>query len=288
MDKQLPNIFTYFDFRKYLEDYRRQRKCFDPGFTHSYICFRLGQRNSKSYFANVVNGTKMATAEFTNRFIELLELNDSEAHYFRLLVNYSQTMNPGEKEYYLQQLISRSATQCRFITEQEYDFYKNWYNSTIRAILDIYNFRDDYKALSDLIFPSVSATDVKNSLSLMKQLGLIKKNESGYYKPTDKTIKTGEFVKNELIRQYQMQCLELAKTILLCKTEKCHDISTNTMSISEECMQKIQHKIDQFRKEIRSLVQNDTSPADRVYQLNIQFFPNSEIIPGKKQIKETL
>ncbi|HMD67268.1 MAG TPA: hypothetical protein VKF42_00220 [Chitinivibrionales bacterium] len=56
MRTQLPVIFEYIDFKKYLEDYYSKRKSLDPAFSHSYICHRLGQANSKSYFNNVVKG----------------------------------------------------------------------------------------------------------------------------------------------------------------------------------------------------------------------------------------
>jgi uncharacterized protein (TIGR02147 family) len=46
--KQLPNIFEYIDYRKYLNDYYRAKKCQEPGFSHSYICYKLGQDKSKT------------------------------------------------------------------------------------------------------------------------------------------------------------------------------------------------------------------------------------------------
>jgi uncharacterized protein (TIGR02147 family) len=272
-----PDIFKYLDFRKYLEEYRRIRKETDPGFTHMYICHRLGQRNSKSYFSNVTTGVKPVTSEFINRFIDLLELNSDEGKYFRALVNYNQTYNAKEKEYYLDQLIGQNAAQGRLISKNEYAFYKEWYHSVIRAILDIRNFRDNYAELAALITPRVHLRQVRKSIHLLESLNLIKKNERGFYKPTDKTVKTEEYARDEMITQYQLKCLEMAKEAVLNKGDQPQDVSTNILSISEDGLRKIQRRLQKFRDEIRSLVQSDTAEADRVYQLDIQLFPNSKI-----------
>jgi len=276
MDKSLPDIFKYFDFRKYLEDYRRMRKEFDPGFTHTYICHRLGQKNSKSYFANVVTGIKTVTQEFINRFIELLELDSDEASYFRVLVNYNQTVNSREKEYYLEQIMRQTIANSRLITREEYSFYKEYHHGVIRAILDMCDFSGDYKQLAAMVTPPLTPAQARKSIELLKSLKLICKNEKGFYKPTDKTVKTEEYVHDELIKQFQLQCLDMAKSSLLSNTDQPRDFSTNILSVSGEALKKIQVKLQKFRDEIRAIVHNDPRPADRIYQLDIQLFPNSK------------
>jgi uncharacterized protein (TIGR02147 family) len=276
-----PDIYTYIDFRKYLEDYRESKKRDDPGFTHAYICHRLGQRNSKSYFANVVNGIKPVTAEFANRFIELLGLNADEAAYFRVLVNYNQTYNPKEKEYYLDHLIKRAATQDRLILKNEYSFYKEWYHSVVRAIIDIIDFKDDFAAMARMIVPPISVREAKDSIRLLDAMNLIKRDDKGFFRTTEKSIKTDDYVHDDLIVQYQLKCLDVAKTALLNKPRQAYDVSTNVISISEDALKKIQKRLRQFREEVRALVHNDDKKADRVYQLDIQLLPNTKTIAGE-------
>jgi uncharacterized protein (TIGR02147 family) len=283
---KIPDIYTYSDFRKYLEDYRESRKRYDPGFTHTYICHRLGQRNSKSYFANVVNGVKTVTAEFANRFIELLELNADEAAFFRALVNYNQTYNPKEKEYYLDHLIRRAATQDRLILANEYAYYKEWHHSVVRAIIDIIDFKDDFQTLAKMTVPPITVREAKKSIRLLESMNLIKKDERGFFRTTEKTVKTDDYVHDDLIVQYQLKCLEIATMTLLSKTRQPHDVSTNVLSISEDGLKKIQKRLRKFREEVRVLVQNDDKRADRVYQLDIQLLPNSRIV-APVQIKKT-
>jgi uncharacterized protein (TIGR02147 family) len=272
-----PDIFTYIDFKKYLADYYNRRKAIDPGLTHAYLCHRLGQRGSKSYFSNVVKGVKTVTAEFANRFIDLLELNAEEAAYFRALVNYNQTYNPKEKEYYLDQLIRRTSTRDRLILTNEYAFYKEWYHSVVRAVIDIIDFKDDFTALAKMIVPPISVREAKKSICLLESMNLIKKDDRGYFRTTEKSVKTDDYVHDDLIVQYQIKCLELAKTTLLSKPQQPHDVSTNVISISGEGLKRIQKRLRKFREEVRALVQNDDKRADRVYQFDIQLLPSCKV-----------
>jgi uncharacterized protein (TIGR02147 family) len=50
------------------------------------------------------------------------------------------------------------------------------------------------------------------------------------------------------------------------------DISSVTMSISDECFALIKKEVQQMRKRVLELVKIDTNP-NNVYQLNFQFFP---------------
>jgi hypothetical protein len=75
MKNDKPNIFEYINYRNYLEDFYVWKKALEPGFSHAYICHRLYQPHSKTYFNNVFKGRKPVTATFVDRFIDLLDLS---------------------------------------------------------------------------------------------------------------------------------------------------------------------------------------------------------------------
>lgn len=248
----------------------------EPTFTKSWICLRLGLPNSRSYFNDVLNGKKVTPA-YIDRFVAVLELGKEQARFFRVLVKFNQAEEPAERELYFAQLISLNRTPKRTMTPELYRFYGEWYHSAVRAILDIYDFRDDYAALARRIVPPITVKQAKGSIKLLESLGLIGTDDHGYCRPTDKAIATPDYVKDELLKQYQMQCLELAKKAVMRNRREPHDISTNTISISAEGYERLQKRLHQFRAEVRSLVNKDEQPADRVYQLDIQLFPNSTV-----------
>jgi uncharacterized protein (TIGR02147 family) len=271
----IPDIFNYIDFRKYLEDYYSSRKRVDKGFTHLHICNRLGQKNAKSYFNNVIKGRTNVTPTFVDRFISVLELKQEEAMYFRALVNYNQTTSPNEKEFFFDQLVRLNRTPHYVMDKNAYAYYSEWYHSAVRALLDIVDFKNDYKQLANKIFPPITLKQARDSIQLLKDLGIIAENDKGHLKPTDKVIVTGEFIKDAVVKQFQMKCLEHAKNVIANDGVKGHRNITLTVSASEKAYDRISARINQFKTEIRSIVHKDELPPVKVHNLNINFFPMS-------------
>lgn len=274
MEKALPSIFQYNNFRRFLNDYQKARQEMDKHFTKSFICRSLGLPRTRSYFNDVLGG-KEVTKTFVERFVKLLEFDRLQSQFFRVLVQFNQAETADEREFYFEQLISLNRTPTRTIEAKSYQYYSVWYHGAIRALLEVFDFYDDYAALSKKMFPSVSVKNVRDSIALLLDLGFIALNDKGFYKPTDKSITTGPMSQSEFIKQYQLQTIDLAKNVLLQNCHQPHTLTTNVVSISEEGYQRLQKQLKKFRAETRSLVHKDEKPADRVYYLNIQLFPIS-------------
>lgn len=276
MKNELPDIFEYIDYRKYLDDYYVKRKSIEADFTHEYICHRLGQENARSYFSNVINGRTDMTPVFIDRFINLLELKPDAAKYFRALVNYNQTVSPHEKEFFFDQLVRLNRTPHQVVDPNAYEFYKEWYHSAVRALLDIIDVQSDYKALSVKLYPPITLKQARDSIGLLDRLGLIKKNEKGFWKPTEKIIVTGDFIKDALVKQFQMKCLEHARFALARGPGQACKNLTLTASISDKAFERMMGRLKQLKTEFRSIIHTDEKQATKVYHLNVNFFPMSK------------
>jgi uncharacterized protein (TIGR02147 family) len=275
MKQPAPNIFEYIDFRRFLQDYYAKRKKNDPGFTHTYICSRLGQENAKSYFNNIVKARMNVTPTFIDRFISLLDLQRDESKYFRALVNYNQASSAQEKDFFFDQLVRLNRTPHRILDKNAYDYYKEWYHSAVRALLDIIDFEDDFKTLSKRIFPPITIKQARDSIALLKDLGIITRDKKGYWKPTDKVVSTNDIIKNALVEQYQLKCLEHAKNVLANGSDQSYRNITLTISLSNKAFGRVSERVRQFKSEVRSIVHKDEEPASRVYHINLNLFPMS-------------
>jgi len=272
MNTELPSIYEYNDFRKFVADYQKYMHQQDHTYTKSRMSKLLGLPNSRSYLTDVLNGKKV-TQIFVERFIQLFAFKHDEANYFRVLVQFNQSENPNERELYFEQLIAFNKTPKKYLYEQSYRYYKEWYNAAIRAILNVYDFDGkNYSALAKTLIPSITAVQAKTAVKLLLELNLLEKNDDGFLKPTSKSISTEEYVQNEIIKQYQIKCLECAKNALISKTQPQGLIATNTISVSERGRQRIEKQIERFRSQVRSLVQKDEDSAESVYHMDILFF----------------
>jgi uncharacterized protein (TIGR02147 family) len=275
MKTKKPVIYNYNNFRQYLTDCQQARQDTEKRFTKSALSKLLGLPNTRSYFTDVLKGRKVSSV-FIDRFIKIFELNKEEAQFFRILVLFNQAENPEERELYFDQLISLNRTPKRVLEKNVFIYYKHWHNSAVRALLHIYDFKDNYYDLARKLNPPITVKQAKESITLLKKLNLIAQDPRGFYKPTDKSIVTPDYVKDEFIKQYQLSCLDMAKKALIKNTSAPQLISTNMVSISNIAYTRIEKKIGKFRSEIRSLIHKDENPAEKVYHMNIILFPASK------------
>jgi uncharacterized protein (TIGR02147 family) len=267
-----PNIFAYNDFRKFLNDFYDFNHGIEPDFTKAFICKELGLPNSRSYFQDVLNG-KFVSEVKVPLFIKLLGLSHDEAQYFRVLVRFNQSDDPEEKELLLDQLISLNRTPQKIVSPKAYSYYKQWYHSVVKAILEVIDFTGDYAGLGRALLPPITVRQARASIKLLLDLGLIKKNETGVFKPTDKVVSTGAFAQDAIIRQFQLKCIESARFALTKNQKQPERVLTNTISISEEGYKRLEKHLQKFCSEVRSIIHKDETKPDRVYQLDILLFP---------------
>lgn len=273
MNNLRPCIYEYNDFREYLKDLYEYLHVKDKKFNKAFICRSIGLPNSRSYFQDVLNG-KVVSAQKVPSLIDIFNLNKDEARFFKTLVKYNQTNDdPDEKDMLFDLLMSQNKTPINILTKTEYAYYKNWYNSVIRAILNVIDFKDDYKTLSKLVMPNITVKQAKDSIRLMKNLKLIKRDAKGYLKPSKKIISTGEKIRSDIVRQYQSSCIEMARTAIIQNQTQPQRITTKTLSFSKDIYEQIEKKIEKVNKEITALVHSDKDIADHVYQLDILLFP---------------
>lgn len=259
------SLYDYFDFKEYLKDFRNDKKKSDPGFTNQYICYRLGQKKSKSYFNNVVQGRVKLSPEFINRFLELLELNEFEGVYFRNLVFYCQSTVGSEKKYYLEQLLMNNKVSKKIIDTRAYQYFKEWYNPALREILNVVEFSGDHKELGELLEPKVTSSKVRKSIQLMLDLGLIIETSKGVYCSTQKNISTGNTSNDAIIDQYHLDAIERAKAKVI-QSSLGRQTTVSTAALSVESMQIILKSLSDVQSKILSLSENDQSSGQKVYE----------------------
>ena len=272
--KDGPNIFEYIDYRKFLSDWREAEKEKNPGLTHEYLCAKLGQ-NTRSYFIDIEKGRRTIGPEVLERLIKLTGLSRDEGKYFRALVGYGQSAVSEEKEFWFEQVVELNNTPKKFVDKRTYLFFRKWYHTTIRAYLETCNFRTEFTAASRNLYNRVSPKEAKEAIENLIALELVASDEKGYLKPTDKVLTTGDVVKNELLRQYQLANHDILRTVLEKDEPNTHESSQLTVSVSEKGMKRILNRIKQLRSEIMSIVHKDEERADRVYKIAIHAYPES-------------
>ncbi|MCQ2063012.1 MAG: TIGR02147 family protein [Fibrobacter sp.] len=269
------DIYQFTHFRKYLDEYQIARVQAEPSFTRTEICNLLGLEKTRSYFADVLRGKKVSP-RMVAKFIEILGLDKKEAKYFETMVKLDQAKNDALRKAYMDELLAQHPNPQHILNTDAYEYYNHWYNSALFAILDAMDVADDMAPVQKRIFPKVTLGKLKESLDLLQRLGLARKNEDGFWKPTKESISSGPYNNAELVKQYQLQCFELSKQALITPPKAPAIMSTLTFSASSNAYKELEAAVQEFKAKARRIISEDRKKADGVYQLNLHLFPNLE------------
>jgi uncharacterized protein (TIGR02147 family) len=277
-------VFDYLEYRKLLKDLYEARKSVNSYFSYRFIGQRVGF-SSAGFFTNIIAGKRNISNTIIFKFSELFKFNRKEAEYFELLVNYDQAEDHNRKRYYFERLLAMRKSTVHELTAAQYRYFDNWYNVTVRELLNYYKFTGNFEELAKKLDPPITAKEAKKAVQLLEKLDLIRKDEDGTYSVTDKTITTVPQIPLVAVHNFQLACMELAKEAIDRFPYNERSISTLTLSVSEESFRSITEKLAAFRREVLELVKNDQDLINRVYQFNFQIFPMTQNPRGNEKPK---
>ena len=277
------SVFNFTDFREYLQYYFNEKKSANPHFSYQQFAQKIGISN-RGFLYNIIKGKKPLSKSHCFKLSHALGHSKNEAFYFENIVSYAQTKNAEERAHYLEQALqvqSNTHTKIHLIRQDQYEFYSKWYHSAIRAHIDMFPFEGDYDDLVKKLSPIVTVAQAKKSIQLLERLGLIKKDDNGIYKVTDKSIWASDEVSKTAISRFHIECTDLARNAIIHEDPETHNIMSLTMGISKEGYKHICEETQEFKNRIVELVNNDKN-TDRIYQYQLFFLPLS----SRKALKD--
>lgn len=266
-------IFQYTNYRSFLKDFYEEKKSRER-FTYRDFSKMAGV-NSSSWLLHLIKGIKNLSNESIIKISKALGMCASEAEYFELLVHFTQAKDSDTRDYFYRKMLAcKKSLNMAQISEDQYDYYTKWYHPVVRSLVSKVEFGNDYGLLAARLVPRITAAEAKGSVSLLVKLGLIKKDDSGNWLQAEPILSTGDEVMSLNIVNYHKQVSRLAENAFDRSAREERDISALTLGISMETFNRIKKRLQSFRKEIMEIVKESENP-DRVYQLNLQFFPVS-------------
>ena len=270
------DIFTFLDYRKYLEAYYLNRKAVDKKFSHRFI----GKEANfdPGLFSKIILGKRDISNSMVLRFAALFKLDKRQTEYLECLVLYNQaTIHQEQKHYYEKLLTLRgSKAKAKPVEHHQYLFYSKWYYSALRELLDFHpSDGSDCEKLAKMLAPPIKASEVKQGLELLEKLGFIAKDSTGIYKVKDALITSGYGNAALSANNFVLQSLELALGAIDRFPAAVRNLSTVTFSIPKERYSHYEEKIRAFRRSLMQEIEKEKGTS-AVYQLNLQLFPLSQ------------
>lgn len=271
----MPDIFAYTSYARFLRDWYAERKRRNPKFSYEMLSRKAGFK-SRSNLIEVSSGKKALTPSRIFGVVKALELGPGEGEYFETLVRFNNAGTLKEREFHLAKLGSLAGkTAGRVISEGQFAYFSEWHHPVVRELVCMPGFEGDLGRLAKTLRPALTARQAKQSVDLLLRLGLLEKTAQGRYRQADGAIQTEDELSSFVILRYQRENLRLAEDALDSVDPRNRDISTLTAGVSQACFLAVKKEIQAFRRHLSKIVEKDKGP-DRVYQLNLQFFPVSE------------
>jgi uncharacterized protein (TIGR02147 family) len=271
----MEKIFKYIDFRKYLLDYYNEKKSTTRFFSYRYFSNKAGIK-SPVFLKQIIEGERNLTLQTIDKFIVALNLNKKEVMFFRHLVQFNQATTAYEKqEHYSVMLSMMDYVNEHRLTADQYIYFDKWYNSAVRELVCLYDFRDNWELLARTVRPAITPRDAKQAVQLLLRLNMIKKQKTGSYRQANPAITSGSDVVSLARRSFNSTMLMLARDSNEKLPPDTRNISGITMGISRACYDVLLAELAAFKERLISIVNRDEG-SSRVYQFNFQIFPLSE------------
>ncbi len=277
----MPRLYDYRDYRKFIEHAVEERKKQNP--QYSFRSFARALDINSSTLLRIVSGERNLSKKLMPIFIKALKLKAKETEYFELLVKIDQEKDISIKAIYLDHINKFCAVNVRNVQPGNYGFYEKWYYSVIRELVDLTPIKEsDAARVGALLTPPISPKQVKQAFKVLIKLGFIEPNPDGVFKQKGHYISTGDAWSSLSIQEFQKTMANFGVRALTSFPKKERDISTVTLTLSQEGQQQLQNILADTRRKIMDLAKGDSS-EDRVCQVNLQLFPLSKTLPGVKK-----
>jgi uncharacterized protein (TIGR02147 family) len=220
----------------------------------------------------VFQGRKNLANASIPHFVKLMKLTQREAEYFKLLVLFNKAKSNDEIRILFEKMLPYIELGARKIESGAYEYYTKWYYAAVREVLAYFPFNADYASLAQMTVPEIGVREAKKAVALLLKLGFIKRSRAGRYELTSRFITTGEEWRSIAVRRFQKETIGLALKALDDVPKEQRDISTVTVTLSEDGFARMREKLKAFRREVLELAHQEGN-ADAAYHLNLQLIP---------------
>ncbi|MBK9575603.1 MAG: TIGR02147 family protein [Fibrobacterota bacterium] len=266
-------IWSHTDYRKWMRAWLEAQRLARPSVVSSrWMALRLSI--DPSLFSKILAAERHIATSQVEPICELTGLAGDEAEYFRILVQYGKAK--GHKEA---QSCFRRMAQLRKVSPVPLEgvqsaYWQNWENLAIRELMSCGDVKDDPETIARRIRPTLSARRVRQSLSILSELGLATLDERGIWRRSEPFLRDGPNVDPAVLRHFHKESLLLAAEAIESVPKELRDLSSLTLAIPENGYPQLVELLKEFRQRILATISGMDKP-DRVYQLGLHLIPRA-------------
>ena len=154
----------------------------------------------------------------------------------------------------------------------------------VNALADQSNVSFDVNALRDIMRGRVQTEEVQKALDNLLESGELTKNENGEFVKGRKLIEGSADIPPALVRKLQAELIYLGMESLFQDEPTDREFGAFTMALTSEEFEQVKFEVRQLRKRLYKdySAKRESSKGDRVFQLNFQLFPVTDVVKEPK------
>lgn len=266
------DLIGYSNYRSYLEDlYQLAKHEFE---SYSYLRFAsdLGLGLNNIAFT-IIKGHRKLMFKHVRSVSDALDFDSGERKFFASLVRLQNSSNIRERLEDFDSLLS--VANHRSTHSEAKDallFFSAWHHALVFEALEVFPEGTTAQHMTKAFRVPITPAQVRESLELLQKMKLIEEND-GLYKKIGKNISMGAGIPGYGVLRFHLKMIELARECLGSKFEPTErNVSSVTIAVSEQGAQKLNATINEFRKRVFE-ISNEDSHAVQLMQVNFQLFP---------------
>ncbi len=272
----MPDIFTYLDYRKFLQDSFIEFKNTKPNFSHRFFAREAGF-SSSNYVLLVMQGKRNLSGEGIQKIARAMKFKRSEAEFFENLVRFNQAVSSDEKNFYYSRIVlNKKYVKVRPLDRKKFDYYSKWYIPAIREMVLLSDFKEDYSWIASKLNPPITPREAEYAINILLELELLARDETGRLVQKDKHIMSGDEINSLAMTNFQKEMIKLAANSIDGTDAEKREIGSITFAVSKEKFLEAKNMIREFRSKLATFLAEDGG-ADAIYQFNIQLFNLSKL-----------
>ncbi len=268
-----PNLFDYFDYREFLQDYYHFHKRRNSAYSYRLFA-RKAKLGSPNYLKLVVDGKRRITDRTLYQFARGLGLGRDEEKYFRELVMYQEVSDPDSKELHLRALLKYQEKQRAPVPlkAERMKFLLDWHHAVIRELVATKDFQEAPSWIAKRLGNKITEAQAKESIDLIAKLGMIRKNIDGKYEQSEPLLTTTDEVPSHVLRTLHRTYLRKAVNSIFSVPMDKREMSGLMLAIPHHRLKEIKEEIKEFRKKVNRKYGTDKH-GDEVYFVGLYMYP---------------
>jgi len=281
---EAPKLGAYTDYRQFLRDFYEYKRALSKSSLrpYSYTTFAASADiKSPNYLKLIIDGQRNLSREMAVKFARAVGLGKEDTEEFLALVDFTQAVDPLERNRHLKVLADlrvRQQLKSGEINAETWEKVPSWVTWVLYALTEQNNVRFEPETLFETMRGKARPEELRRCMERLFESGeLVKNAETGEVTKGRELMSGSENIPVALVRKLQAELIYLGLESLFQDQPQDREFGAQTMSLTEDEFELLKFELRQFRKRWAKdvSVARKTTKGDRVFQLNIQLFPVS-------------